>query len=212
MELGIKSTLLASSLQVNAAVFTTDYSDIQLNQVQGVSPTLVNAGDAQIDGAELEITAAPFDSFTIDAAIGYADAYYTSVRSDVVLAANPFQAGLFEDAELPRTPKWKYSLSPRYELALDGGGVLMFIADWTHISESWTDAERTYAIRRPASDLVGASVTFRDAADQWNISIGGTNLLDDRYVVAGGANLAGGLITGTYNRPREWYARLGMKF
>jgi iron complex outermembrane recepter protein len=88
----------------------------------------------------------------------------------------------------------------------------MFIADWTHISESWTDAERTYAIRRPDSDLVGANVTFRDATDQWSLSIGGTNLLDDRYVVAGGANLAGGLITGTYNRPREWYARLGMKF
>jgi hypothetical protein len=30
--------------------------------------------------------------------------------------------------------------------------------------------------------------------DQWNISIGATNLLDDRHVVAGGANLAGGLI------------------
>src|SRR4029450_2179677 len=116
------------------AVFTTDYSDIQLNQQQGVSPTLVNAGDAQTAGAELEITAAPFDGFTLDAAIGYADAYYTSVRSDVVIAANPFQAGLFKDAELPRTPKWKYSLSPRYEFTLGGGSVLMFIADWTHIS------------------------------------------------------------------------------
>lgn len=212
IELGIKSTLLANSLQVNAAVFTTDYSDIQLNQVQGVSPTLVNAGDAQIDGAELEVTAALVDGFTLDAAVGYADAYYTSVRSDVVLAANPFQAGLFKDAELPRTPKWKYSLSPRYEFTLGGGGVLMFLADWTHISESWQDAERTYAIQRPETDLVGASVTYRDSADQWSLSVGGTNLLDDRYVVAGGANLAGGLITGTYNRPREWYARLGMKF
>jgi iron complex outermembrane recepter protein len=212
LELGIKSTLLANTLQVNAAVFTTDYNDIQLNQQQGVSPTLVNAGDAQIDGAELEISAAPFDGFTLDAAIGYADAYYTSVRSDVVIATNPFQAGLFKDAELPRTPEWKYSVSPRYEFTLDGGAVLMFLADWTHISESWQDAERTYAVRRPETDLVGASVTFRDSADQWNLSIGGTNLLDDRYVAAGGANLAGGLITGTYNRPREWYARIGMKF
>jgi iron complex outermembrane recepter protein len=211
-ELGVKSTLLNRHLQANAAVFTTEYQGIQLNQQQGVSPTLVNAGDARINGAELELTAVPFEAFGVDAAIGYADAYYTSVRPDAVVLPNPYQAGLFKDAELPRTPKWKFSLSPRYELKLADAGSLVLLAAWTHISKTWLDAERTYLVRRPDTDVLDASVTFRNPADEWNLTLGGTNLIDDRYITNGGANLTGGFIQGAYNRPREWYARFEWKF
>lgn len=211
-ELGLKSTLLDRHLQVNGAVFTTDYKGIQLNQQQGVSPTLVNAGDARIKGAELELTAVPFEAFNVDASIGYADAYYTSVRADAIVAPNPYQAGLFKDAELPRTPRWKSSLSPRYELKLGDGGALVLIADWTHISKTWLDAERTYLVRRPDTDILNASLAYRSPTDQWTLTFGGTNLSNDRYITNGGANLTGGFIQGAYNRPREWYARLAMKF
>jgi len=33
-----------------------------------------------------------------------------------------------------------------------------------------------------------------------------------RYIGTGQAQIAGGQIYGTYNRPAEWYARLGFKF
>jgi outer membrane receptor protein involved in Fe transport len=41
--------------------------------------------------------------------------------------------------------------------------------------------------------------------------VGGTNLTNDRYIVSGNLQAAG-LIFGTYNRPTEWYARLGVEF
>ena len=51
----MKSELFDRRLLLNAAVFYTDYSDIQLNVQQGPSPVLQNAGDATIKGAEIEI-------------------------------------------------------------------------------------------------------------------------------------------------------------
>jgi iron complex outermembrane receptor protein len=44
-------------LRINAAVFTTDYDDIQMTYRLGVVPLLFNAGKASIDGGELELAA-----------------------------------------------------------------------------------------------------------------------------------------------------------
>ena len=89
---------------------------------------------------------------------------------------------------------------------------LVFLADWTHTTELWNDVARTFLARRPANDLVNASVTYATADDRWSLTVGGTNLTEERFLVNGGPNLAAGAIFGAYNRPREWYARVGYKF
>ena len=71
------------------AVFTTDYSGIQLNFQQGVSPTIQNAGDARIKGAELEVSLVPNRIFRLDGSIGIIDAEYTSVLPQSQVAAEP---------------------------------------------------------------------------------------------------------------------------
>ena len=48
--------------------------------------------------------------------------------------------------------------------------------------------------------------------DRISLTIGGTNLTKQRYLVSGASNLAAGVIYGTYNRPAEWYARLAFKY
>jgi iron complex outermembrane receptor protein len=60
--------------------------------------------------------------------------------------------------------------------------------------------------------MLNASVTYRAPSDNWTLTAGGTNLTNKRYLTTGQAQLAGGQIYGTYNRPAEWYARLGVKF
>jgi len=66
-------------------------------------------------------------------------------------------------------------------------------------------------LMRPATDVLNASVQYK-AAENWGITVGGTNLTDDRYLVTGQAQFAGGQAYGTYSRPREWYARLNVNF
>jgi iron complex outermembrane recepter protein len=210
-ELGVKSTLIDRRLQVNAAVFQTNYKGIQLNFQQGTSPTIQNAGDAKIKGFELEVTAAPADGLTLNASVGYLDSSYKNVLLNAQVAANPFQAGVFPGATLPKSPKWKFNVSPRYELDLGDSGSVVLLADYTHSSSLWNDTERAYLLQRASTDLLNGSITYK-APEHWDITLGMTNITDERYLVTGQAQIAGGQFYGTYSRPREWYAKLGIKF
>ena len=213
-EVGVKSTLIDHKLQLNLAAFTTDYRGIQLNIQIGTSPTIANAGNARIKGFEAELVARPFSGFTVNASVGYISAKYTYVDPAVaaVSGTNIFQAGTFVGASLPKTPDWKINISPRYEARLGNGAKLIFLGDWTHTTSLWNDTQRTYLLRRPATDMINAAVTYEAPDGHWSLTAGGTNLTEDRYLTSGGSNIADGIMFGTYNPPREWYARLGIKF
>jgi len=211
-ELGVKSQLLDRRLQINGAVFTTKYDGIQLNFQEGVSPTIRNAGTARIKGFELEVLAVPVDGLTINTSIGYTDAKYTGVDAAAIVLPNPLQRGVFVGAALPRSPKWKFNVSPRYEFELGGAGSIVLVGDYTRTSSLWNDTEGTYLIRRPSIDMLNASIGYRAPSERWELTLGATNLTGERYIGNGQAQVAGGQIYGTYNRPAEWYARLGVKF
>jgi iron complex outermembrane receptor protein len=210
-EMGFKSMLFDRRLRINAAAFTNKYKGIQLNFQEGVSPTLQNAGDARIKGFEVEAVAVPAQGLTINGAIGYLDASYLNVAPQSQVVPNALQAGVFAGAQLPKNAKWKFSVSPRYELALRSGAAFVFIADYSWSSKLWNDPERTYLIRREATGIVNASVTFK-APRNWELTFGATNLTNERYLVSGLAQIAGGAIAGSWSRPAEWYARLGVSF
>lgn len=212
-EVGVKSTLFDRRLQLNLAAFTTRYTGIQLNFQQGVSPTVQNAGTARIKGVEAEAILAPADGLTVNMSLGYTDAYFTSVLPQAVVAPNPFQAGTTAGSELPKAPEWKFNITPRYQLDLGDRGAIVLIADYTRTSSLWNDTERTYLLRRPGLDNLNASITYQAPSDNWEVTIGGTNLTNTRYIVTGQSQAFGaGLIYGTWSRPAEWYARVGVRF
>ncbi|MFN4134089.1 MAG: TonB-dependent receptor [Novosphingobium sp.] len=211
-EIGVKSLLLDRRLQLNAAAFTTNYKGIQLNFQQGVSPTIQNAGDARIRGFEVEMVAAPANGFTITASAGYIDAFYTNVLAPAQVAPNPFQLGVQRGSALPKAPDWKFNVAPRYETELGNGAKVVMLADWTHTTSMRNDTEGTILLLRPTTDIVNASIQYQAPGNQWNLTVGGTNITNERYLITGQAQIAGGQIYGTYNRPAEWYVRLGFEF
>ena len=224
-ELGIKSTLLDRKLQVNAALFDTQYNGIQLNEQIGASPTVFNLGKAINRGAELETTIAPGGGFTVQSSLSYLDAHYTYVCGQggvyqgfcngnsayIAPGSNPYEAGVYAGAPLPKAPHWKINVSPRYEIALPKGKIVL-LADWTHTTSMWNDSLGTYLIMRQGTDIVNGSITYKAPDGIWDLTVGGTNLTNQRYLITGDSNLAAGAITGTYNRPSEWYARVGVRF
>ena len=214
-EIGVKSKLFDKRLQLNAAVFTTDYQGIQLNFQQGVSPTIQNAGDANIKGFEVEAVAVPMQGLTINSSVGYTDAHYTRVDAGAVVPATTGMfgaAGVATGATLPKTPKWKFNLSPRYQFDLGNRGRIILIADYTHTDRMKNDTEGTFLLDRPATDIVDTSVTYRERDGKYDVTVGGTNITNQRYITTGQAQIAGGVVFGTYSRPAEWYARLAVKF
>ncbi|HPF28461.1 MAG TPA: TonB-dependent receptor, partial [Steroidobacteraceae bacterium] len=73
-ELGIKADWLDRRLRTNAAVFRNEYEGLQF----GVTTPdggfgRINAGDATIEGVELELTAVPLDGLELNASVGLLD-------------------------------------------------------------------------------------------------------------------------------------------
>jgi iron complex outermembrane receptor protein len=60
--------------------------------------------------------------------------------------------------------------------------------------------------------MIDASASYVLPSGKATISVGGTNITDKRYVTTGQPQFAGGVVFGTYNAPREWYATLAAKF
>jgi iron complex outermembrane receptor protein len=200
-ETGVKSQLLGRRLQLNASAFYTEYQDIQLNQQEGVSPTIRNAGDAEFYGFEVELQSILTGRLEIVASAGYNHAQYTRKA-----------AGVAAGDSLPKTPEWKFNIGPRYELPLNNQGAVVFNADFTHTAELYNDTENTPELKRDAVNMLNASVSYQAPEERWYATAGVVNALNERYLVTGAANLASGQIYGTYNRPIEWFVTLGTQF
>ena len=203
-EVGVKSELADRRVILNLAGFHTDYQGIQLNFQVGTSPTIANAGEAEIYGFEAELQARPTRALTLQAGVGYTHARYSKVQFGVT--------GVTEDARLPKTPAWKFSFSPQYEIDLGERGSILLSADYVHTSSLYNDTENTPLLKRPATDVLNASATYREPGEKWSVSVGGTNLLDERYLTTGHNQVTGGVTYGTYSRPVEWYAALRINF
>lgn len=210
-ELGVKSTWFDRRLLVNIAAFTTNYQGIQLTFQQGLSPTTQNAGNARIKGVEIEATVAPARGLTLTSGISYLDARYTMVLPGAQVAHSIMQDGVYVGAVLPKAPHWKLNLSPRYEAPL-GKGRIVLLGDITHTTSMRNDTEGAFLLVRDATDILNASVTWKAPGGRYDVAVGGTNITNNRYLVTGGSNPTVGLVFGTYSRPAEWYARLGIAF
>lgn len=203
-EVGMKSEWFDRRLRLNVALFHTKYSGIQLNSQQGISPTLLNAGDAVMDGFEIESLAQITDGLSIAANVGYIDAKYTRLNN---VADNGIP--ITPAFDLPKTPEWKFYIGPTYIMPLaDLGGELQFNVDYTYISSVYNDLGNTELLKRPSVDKVNASVTYRFPGDKYEITVGGTNLTDERNIITGQWQGGDSNIYGTYNPPRMWYATL----
>ena len=82
IEFGIKSRFFDETLQLNAAVHMTDYTNL-LAQLQTIDPntgnvgtTTRNGGEIEAQGVEIELTWVPTDEFTLNGNIAFLDSEY----------------------------------------------------------------------------------------------------------------------------------------
>jgi iron complex outermembrane receptor protein len=214
-EVGLKSEWLDHRLQANVAGFYTKYDGIQLNFQQGLSPTIQNAGDAQIEGSELELRWLVGAGLSLQASAGYLDAHYTYLEPGVNGAQRciqPWQPCITLESQLPKTPKWKTAFGPQYLVSLPNEGRLRLGFDYTHTAAMFNDSFNDQLLRRPATDLLNAAVTYISPDDRYELAVGGTNITDRRFLITGNEDTSSGLIYGTYNAPSEWFLSLRGRF
>jgi iron complex outermembrane receptor protein len=214
VELGAKSDLLGGTLRLNGAVFYNKYKDIQLTAL--ACPTApcalpINAGDANVKGAELELEFHPIDALSLDAAASYLQFDYTRVSAQ---AGVPGVSGVQKNMGPPFTPQRKFSVGAQYEVALGAGGSITPRLDWAYQSEIFTNAVNAPTNRLESRGLLNGRITWRTQDGAWQTTLSGTNLTNKFYYV-NSFDLAGPpffVLAGQPGRPREWAVTLKRTF
>jgi len=197
-EIGVRTDLFARRLRLNATVFSGDYDDIQVGEEVQQTPGFVltrNAGEARIEGVEVEGALSPNRHFALNFSASWLDAAYTSIGN----AKN-----LQLDSPLAYAPRFAYSLGAQYEWSIFGGAALTARADYVWQDEVYSAPDLNTRTFQPAYGVANARVAFRDASGRWEVSLTGTNVLNEFYRLTGFFLPADQIEIGTPARPREW--------
>ncbi len=204
-EIGLKLDPL-DSLRINVAAFSTDYDDIQMTYRLGVVPLLFNAGVASIDGGEIELEFAPTEDFRLDASLGYLDAKFDSITPPPPFGpVNPTATATLS-SRLPFTPEFQGHLGLSYTFHPGANWLLTPRVDISYTDDQFFDAGNSPEIaQNEAITLYSASLALVSADDKWRFVLGGSNLSDELYPVAGTSSLttASGYSEIIYARPRS---------
>ncbi len=214
-ELGMKSDWFDKHLRLNGAVFLNKYKDIVFTvnncPLPGAPPAPcalpVNAGKADVKGAELEATVIPIEGLTIDASGSFLDFQYTSI------SAAAQNSGITPDMDLPFAPRWKFSVGAQYRWPLGSAGSLTPRFDWSHQTAFHAAAVNSRFNEVAGYGLLNGRLTWRDDDELWNVSLEVTNLTDKLYYLGIFDNRGSSrTVMGEPAPPRQWAVSIKRTF
>ena len=209
LELGWKWRAWDDRAQVNTALFTSRYEDIQLVLFDTFgAPINQNGGDATISGLELEAVVVFNEYFRLNATAAYIDAGFDNVLPPN--AASPFQP-VTKDSKFPNTPEFQTSISPEFIYPVASGNVTLSV-NWVYSDDVYQTFENDPELFQKSYNLLGAAIGYQNEAGNWSVTLGGHNLTDERIIISGGIGRVPGFGDVNYNRPREWYLSLRKGF
>lgn len=191
-ELGIKSDWLENTLRINGAVFHMDYNDLQISQFEagagGASSTIVNAGEATVDGLEVEASWLPVTGLEVNLGYGYINRDFGEYVTSAVDPVTGFSIPSLGNVDLADTvttiqlsPEHSASLSVAYTFEPWKIGQLTVNVDATYSSEidytiplSLYSGEDAYHFINARAALVNIPV----GDGEMKVSVWGKNLED----------------------------------
>ncbi len=183
-EAGLKTDLFNHHARLNVAAFYNKYKDMQLTL--SACPQFVpagapqncslpdNVGDSVIKGAEVEAEIHPIDNMLVDLAGSYLDFHYTKVDTS--------NTGISESDTSPFTPRWKLDAGLQYRINIGGGSITPRV-DYRYQAQVYVLPENYALSRIPSYGITNARITYRDAGDDWELALEGTNLTNEYYYV-----------------------------
>jgi iron complex outermembrane receptor protein len=236
LELGLKSSMNGGRLQTNAAVFYTDYKNVQIpgsiptfaanGSVNGFAGSLTNAGKAKIKGLELEAVAYVTNNLNVSAMYSFIDAKY----SEWMVANGASLVNIAGSTEFQNTPRNSANLAVNYDwpLAVMGHAGSMSLSNSVSYKSKvyQTEIARATGVASLDATIPGNLLLAQDGYALWDagvvwtsadrkiqVGLHGRNLTDKRYKAAG-YNFSGffNTVTAFYGDPRTVRATVNVKF
>jgi iron complex outermembrane receptor protein len=227
-EIGAKTEWMDGRLIANLSVFQNTYEDFQARVGRVVtSPTqpipaidfaVLNAGELDIKGAELEVLFRPVPALLLDAQIGWLDAEYGEFFEQRAAVA---PATGFVTLNRSFSPEWTARFGAQYRFGMaDGSGVTAGVTARYRSEHALAVDNADLSTRARFAGLWQDDYWLYDARLVWENSEGnltagvvGRNLGDEAYRTDGQEfSNVGGIRTVYYGAPQTWTATLGWRY
>jgi iron complex outermembrane recepter protein len=221
-EVGLKTDLLERRLRFNLAAFYYDYTDLQVQDVEGNNTIVRNAATAAITGLELESTALVTPDFQFDFNATYLDSEFKNtclldpkhpLPQPAAGCSGPGQQNL-EGLQLPRAPKFKMSVGAQYTFALADGGKLVLRGDYARQSRIFFSAFEVEELSQKGYGWLKARVAYLRPGGRWQFSAFVDNATDEKVISNATyiADIVDSTITGNMAPPRTYGAQVKYQF
>lgn len=141
-ELGAKIRFWDGRAQVNTALYLLEWDDVQTNVFIGGDGFVVNVPSAESTGVELEAQLRPVTPLTLNLAVGYGTAEYTSGWS--IPGARGFDLMAAQDGQKFTQPDWTVNAGVRYDLPISAD-----LNSYVRLDYTWYESYLTAPVGAP---------------------------------------------------------------
>ena len=212
-ELGMKGSYLDGSLQVNMALFRSEYADLQETVIEfvggSVSSVVRNAAESIAEGVELGLTYQASPELMLFADVAYLSSEYDNYESgtcttlQLFLAAGAGCAQDMSGKQRPYAPEYSGSIGAEWSRQLGAGELVVrpliyFTDDFFH------SASADPLLSQKGYVKYDLAVSYR--LEDWTFSVIGKNLSDKTTLGFSNAAAFGGGSAQAFPDPPRWFS------
>jgi len=171
LELGFKSELLDGRVRLNGSVFDTTVDNSQYFVFIGEvgAQVLVNIGEVDIRGGEIELLAQVADGLDVYAGYGITDSEIKDYATNPAVVGN----------DAPYVPESTFNIGGQYRFPISDAINGLVRVDYEHRGKQYWDPENSTA--RSALDLVNARIGIESTNETWSLMASINNATDEEY-------------------------------
>lgn len=172
-EIGAKTEWFENRMRANVAAFYIDYQDLQVRSVNAECVCIVvsNAGDAKINGIELELQGYLNDNFNVWLSGAYLDTEYVDYVDSLGI--------VFSGNTMQRAPEFSFYAGGEFTFPKLGPWDLSMRVDYRWQDKMFWAVENTNF--EPSFGQWGARISYTSPDRRYSISLWGKNLTDEIY-------------------------------
>jgi iron complex outermembrane receptor protein len=219
-EIGMKSIWLDGTLQLNMALYTTEYTNL-ITQVQvAVGDTVrtdsVNGGEVDADGIDVELLYTPTDALTLGFNLAYLDAEYGDFGDTSPYQLNGGAPTEFENLN-GKTPGWSpeviinFTADYRFDFGDRGSLTPMLSIHYSDDYNTSTAYSQDPAHKQDSFTKTDFRLKWDSAEDKYRVAAYIENIEDEAVLSRGNANADDTVQVG-YLYPRNYGVRFAMNF
>ena len=207
-ELGFKSTLMEGALRLNGSLYYQDFEDYisRLNALSvrgddgGIDVTgLTVNGNAEVWGAEMDLTALLSENWFLRGSLSYSDGEYSDGTelpcrefddngAPVIPAGQPVALCDVGGDAIGSVPEWTASINSEYSIPFDS------FEGYGRILYTYTGDRDSLTLQEELDSYSLVSLYLGVRADQWSVELFSTNVFDEEALRGGGGSQATPLV------------------